>query len=357
MNRAAFITLALLASASRLSAQTVPPVEAAPAATAPASPAPAAPAAAAPAPAEAAPAAPPPPAAAAAAPADPAAPAPAAPASAAPPAAPSDAAVAPAPAAAPATDAHAADRLRSYQSPERAQLMAGRAALLRDRRYVPPVREEAPIVHGDPRARWTLALTVDSLFYDDSSYDAFDDDDVAAQLGLWASYDIAQLSVRTALALELGIGSEAEQEVIWSGTLDTALEAQTFWAAASVRYALFSWLEPQLRAAAGATRVAIEFTTPDDRTFEDAGASAFGSLGAGLMLHTPPQTFENAKGEFASFTLGVLIEGGYALRSGFDVDVEPARQPGKNAIPITQASLGELALSGPYVRSSLLLRF
>ncbi len=44
---------------------------------------------------------------------------------------------------------------------------------------------------------------------DEPSYDAFDDDDVAAQLGLWASYDIAQLSPRTVLALELGIGSEA----------------------------------------------------------------------------------------------------------------------------------------------------
>jgi hypothetical protein len=119
---------------------------------------------------------------------------------------------------------------------------------------------------------------------------------------------------------------------------------------------LFSWLDPQLRASAGVTRLAFELDTlGDSGTFDDHAASGFGALGAGVMLHTPAGILENRHGEFASFSFGVLVEGGYALRSG--VVVNPSQKASAHAIPITQAELGELALSGPYVRSSVLVRF
>jgi hypothetical protein len=248
----------------------------------------------------------------------------------------------------------------ALDSTEQADLVQGRAALLRDRRYaqrdVAPSEAEAPVRHGDPRARWTLALSLDSVFYTDSGYDLFDDDNVASRLGVWAGYDLVQLTPRAVLAVELGFGAEAQEQPIWDGVLVTTFESQTFSAGASVRYALFSWLDPQLRASAGVTRVAFELDTlGDSGTFDDHAASAFGALGAGVMLHTPAAMLENRRGEFASFSFGVLIEGGYALRSS--VDVNPTQATSDHAIPITQAALGELALSGPYVRSSVLVRF
>jgi hypothetical protein len=256
-------------------------------------------------------------------------------------------------------------RFPSYHSPpidsaEQADLVQGRAALLRDRRYaqrdVAPSEAEAPVRHGDPRSRWALALSLDSVFYTDAGYDLFDDDNVGTRLGLWAGYDLVQLSPRAVLAVELGFGAESQEEGVWQGALQTTFESQTFSAGASVRYSVFSWLDPQLRASAGVTRLAFELDTfGDSGTFEDHAASAFGALGAGVMLHTPAGVFENRRGEFASFSLGVLIEGGYALRSS--VEVNPTQKARDHAIPITQAALGELALSGPYVRSSVLVRF
>jgi hypothetical protein len=73
------------------------------------------------------------------------------------------------------------------------------------------------------------------------------------------------------------------------------------------------------------------------------------------MFHTPPGVFENRRGNFASFGFGLLVEAGYAVRQS--VDLAPARSSASHAIPITQAGLGELALSGPYIRTSLLVRF
>jgi hypothetical protein len=243
----------------------------------------------------------------------------------------------------------------ALSSAEQAELAQRRAELLRDRRDAH--RDVAPPVHhGDPRARWTLALSLDSVFYADAGYDLFDDDNVASRLGVWAGYDLVQLSPRAVLAVELGFGAEANEQGIWQGALRTTFESQTFSGGASLRYALFSWLDPQLRASAGVTRLAFELDTlGDSGTFEDHAASGFGALGAGVMLHTPAGIFENQRGEFASFSFGLLIEGGYALRSS--VDVNPSQRTSAHAIPITQARLGELALSGPYVRSSLLVRF
>ncbi|HET6340263.1 MAG TPA: hypothetical protein VFG30_43945 [Polyangiales bacterium] len=244
-------------------------------------------------------------------------------------------------------------------SAEQADIVSGRAALLRDRRFTPQTVDtaevEPPVRHGDPRARWTVALSLDSVFYTDVGYDLFDDDNVSTRLGVWAGYDIAELAPRTTLAIELGFGAEAQEQGIWQGALRTQLESQTFSAGASLRYALFSWLDPQLRASTGITRIAFELESDDSNSFDDHALSGFGALSAGVLVHTPAQLLENRRGEFASLNIGLLIEGGYALRSS--VNVDPTRKAADHAIPITEAELGELALSGPYVRSSVVVRF
>jgi hypothetical protein len=220
---------------------------------------------------------------------------------------------------------------------------------------IPPAIAAEAGQHGDPRARWTLALNVDSVFYTSRSYDLFDDDNVAPRVGLWAGYDLAQLSPRVVFAVELGFGAETQEQAAWQGALGTQLESQTFSAGASVRYAWLSWLDPQLRASGGVTRLAFELTTDDNDAYEADAVSGFAALGAGFLVHTPARMFESKRGEFASLSLGFLIEGGYALRSS--VEVEPSHDRSAHAIAIAQTGLGTLALSGPYVRSSVLVRF
>jgi hypothetical protein len=261
-----------------------------------------------------------------------------------------------APASEPAHAAAPSSKFRPLTPEERQQIAAEREAIARERRARgEKVDEPDEPVHGDPRARWTLAISIDSMFYTDSGYDLFDDDDVASRLGLWAGFDFLQLSPQAALAVELGVGADSEKEAIWQGVINSKLESVTASAGLSLRYALLPWLDPQLRATGGVTRFTFQFDASEAETYDDDALSGFGALSAGFMFHTPAGVFENRRGNFASFGFGLLVEGGYALRQS--IDLAPARGAASHAIPITQAGLGELALSGPYVRTSLLVRF
>jgi hypothetical protein len=236
-------------------------------------------------------------------------------------------------------------------------LVAGREQLLHDRRFAsqPEPEAERRATDEEARPRYSLALSIDSLFRDDPGYDLFDDNDVSTCLGLWASYDLVQVAPRTVLAIEVGAGFESQEQALWQGLLETELDSQTFSAGVSLRYALLSWLDPQLRAAGGLSLFQFDLNTQNEGNFEDHAVSGFGSLGAGVLLHTPERLFESKQGTFASFEFGFLIEGGYALRSPVELELE--RETSPLAIELTQASLGELALGGPYIRSSLLVRF
>lgn len=242
---------------------------------------------------------------------------------------------------------------------QRARIEAQRAALLRDPRFTPQTSDAAkvdePVLHGDPRARWTIGVSLDSVFYTDAGYDYFDHDNVSPRFGGWAAYDLAELAPRLTLAVEVGFGIESHEQGNWEGALRTELDSQTFSGGVGLRYALAPWLDPQVRVSGGVTRLAFSLDTPDSGRFEDRALSGFGALGAGVLLHTPAQLFENRRGQFSSVSVGVLVEGGYALRSSLDVTL--SRSASDHAIPITEANLGELALSGPYIRSSVVVRF
>jgi hypothetical protein len=209
----------------------------------------------------------------------------------------------------------------------------------------------------EAQARYTVALSVDALWSSDDGYALFAEDEVATQLGLWVGADLVQLAPTLVFAAELGFATESQEAVaLWSGTMDTQLQSDTFLAGVSLKLPLLSWLVPQVRVSGGVSLLAIELSTTRDGTFEDRAVSPFAALGAGFLLQTPSRQFENRQGQFASLALGLLIEGGYALRAPVDLSLERtggAAQP----IAVRDASLGELALSGPYVRTSLLVRF
>ncbi len=212
----------------------------------------------------------------------------------------------------------------------------------------------SPVVHGDAGAPFAVGFSVDAVFYHDKGYDLFANDDVTPRFGLWAGYDVLKLTDHLFMAAELGWGVEHEKQDGVLGALHTDLVSHTFDAAASLRYVLFPWLQPQARLSAGATWLTAELQSDGEATNRDHAVSPIVTLGGGFLLRTPPRLFETNDGRLASASVGVQVEGGYALRGSASF----ALGDGHGAqIPLRQAELGELTLSGPYVRTSLVTRF
>lgn len=225
----------------------------------------------------------------------------------------------------------------------------------------PPVEQRvephaAPVDARAARARWTIAVSADTLFMSDPGYAFFSEDDVSSRLGIWLGADVVDFGERCVLGVEIGIGTERDQsDDVWDGDVETELRSTTLQAGASLKFPVLPWLVPQVRLAGGASLLSMEVDTSRDEPFEDDAVSPFGTLGAGVALQTPSQLFANRSGEFASLSFGFLIEGGYGLRAPakFQLKTEASGKP----IPVTDAELGELALAGPYVRTSVVVRF
>ena len=79
--------------------------------------------------------------------------------------------------------------------------------------------------------------------------------------------------------------------------------------------------------------------------FEDSGLEPFVRIGAGVSV-------EHALGP--PIAAGLLAEGGMTLARAAKVELDPTDAPD---IPTHEASLGQLALSGPYLRFAALVRF
>jgi hypothetical protein len=92
-----------------------------------------------------------------------------------------------------------------------------------------------------------------------------------------------------------------------------------------------------------------------DRLLPDA-TLPFASFGAGLTLRTPTRVFEDRGGRMASLSVGLMVEGGYALRAPLELNLD-GPGPGDGDIALSEGSLGELSRSGPYVRTSIVLRY
>lgn len=215
---------------------------------------------------------------------------------------------------------------------------------------------ERPRVYGDARAPFMIGLDVDVLFRHDVGFRYFDGGETSLRLGAFASYDVLELAPSVHLGVELGAGFEHDTApgLLGSG-VKADLDSQTVHGGVSVRWDALSVLSPFARATGGASFFQLSFGDNTPALDTSHATSGFGTLGAGVLLHTPPRAFENRNGDLASFGLGVLIEGGYALRSPADFALHTTSDP--HAITVVDASLGRLTLSAPYLRLSFLIRF
>jgi hypothetical protein len=143
------------------------------------------------------------------------------------------------------------------------------------------------------------------------------------------------------------------------GQIDTQLVTSSIHLGLTLRYAIEPWLQPQVRAAAGLSvlEMRLKCMENNERTeFDDKDLSPFASVGGGLFLRTPTRLFETQNGDFASLSLGVLVEGGYTLAQAASFSLQP-KDDRTNAITLKSAELGKLDRSGPYLRISLVVRF
>ena len=220
----------------------------------------------------------------------------------------------------------------------------------------PPLRiePEPARVRGDAGAAIAIGLALEQDWNLDQGYDLFGEDEVAPRIALWFAHDLLALGERTILAGEIGVGSGRDTTSGEFDGMETTLRNTRLQVAAYLRHLIWPVFQPHLRLAGHVAFVEAELDFGDEK-YADDGVSGGGSLGAGFTVGTPTRLFENHQGEFASLSIGVLLEGGYLLASPVSFDLvadEPA-----DRIEVRTASLGELALSGPYFRSSFLVRF
>jgi hypothetical protein len=241
------------------------------------------------------------------------------------------------------------ERLRALIAAERSQPGAA-----------PPAEPEpaGPRQYGDAGAAIAIGVSFDTPFYTKASYDLFADKDVANRFGVWAAHDIAALRSDTFVALELGWGTEHEQDAnLRAGTLSTELTTQAFYGGAQLRYVPLPWLQPHARIAGGAQYVRMQLTSSSPAvTFKDNGVTPFGSLGLGVTLRSPSRLFEDLRGHLASLSVGLMLEGGYTVAKALDLSLS-GPGPGARGVPIVEPKLGHLERSGPYARASIVVRF
>lgn len=208
-------------------------------------------------------------------------------------------------------------------------------------------------------ARIGLGLEINTVWNTDPGFDLFSEDDVSTQVGVWFSYDLLQITKKLTLAGEIGCsigGVERKPQDDLNFTWE--MNSVKPYLAANLRYSVFSWMHPHIRLAGGALFETIEYRLRDQgpyKTKSENEVSGLGTLGAGVTFRTPTSMFESDDGAFASLSLGLLIEAGYTVASSMSMTLD--NKHGEDPIETRTAELGELDLSGPYIRTSVLVRF
>jgi hypothetical protein len=240
-----------------------------------------------------------------------------------------------------------------------AALIKARLKALREQRAPGSASRELEPASVDTRANYAIGLSGDTLFRSERDRLFFGTDDSSTRFGLWAGADLLRLGDYATLGVELGVGTETSRprdEPALTNQLEAELEGNTLLGGVSLRFALLPWLLPQLRIAGGASLFEMEIDVESDGVFVDRAVSPFGSLGAGVLLQTPPGTFTNREGNFGSLSFGMLVEGGYGIRRPIRFELK-SKSESVQPIEVIGAELGELKLSGPYLRISLVTRF
>lgn len=216
--------------------------------------------------------------------------------------------------------------------------------------------EPAAVRHGDAGAAIAVGLSIELPWHTEHNFDLFSSNDIGERFGLWATYDVLSLGERAFVAAGAGFDVESiESKNLLGGALDTTLTATVLYGTAVARYVPTDWIQPHVRLSAGAQLVRSELAF-GDVAFRNNGDLPFGSLGAGFTLRSPTRLFESSRGELASLSVGVMIEGGYTLAQPLEMKVDGSG-PDDRDIALIESDLGELDRSGPFMRISLVARF
>jgi hypothetical protein len=210
---------------------------------------------------------------------------------------------------------------------------------------------------GPVHSRFNAAVNWDSVWYTGKSFDFFSEQNNATSPGVSIGYAIL-MDEPISLVPELGWSTnKVSQENLFGGAIShTELRTHNAYGGLSFRVGILSFLEAHARVAAGASFLKASLRTGTESTeFATDGISPYATAGGGVTLHSPSRTFETQNGSLRSLVAGVTLEGGYQLGGSLDITPTPTGDTGR--IPTTYMSFGVLERSGPYVRTSLVLRF
>jgi hypothetical protein len=219
-----------------------------------------------------------------------------------------------------------------------------------------PAPQPEPVRHGDAGAALAVGLSLELPWHTESTFDLFSENDVGQRYGLWATYDLLALGESAFLAAGAGFDVEQmEVDNLFASSLDTELSAVVLYGTAVVRYVPMDWLQPHARLSLGGQFVRSRLSF-GDAYYQNDGDLPFGSLGAGFTLRTPTRLFESRRGEMASLSFGIMVEGGYALVSALEMKVD-GHGPDDRDIALIESDIEDLDRSGPFMRMSLVARF
>jgi hypothetical protein len=154
------------------------------------------------------------------------------------------------------------------------------------------------------------------------------------------------------LGVELGWATERESsDALMGGMLSTDLYTHAVHGGVQLRYTPHDWIEPQLRLVGGGEFWKAHLRFRKIPRVEHVEVAPFGAATLGVLLRTPAGQLGK---ELGSASLGVLVEGGYALVAPYEMPLEV--DDGESAIPVDRPDLGDLDRSGPLLRISAVLR-
>jgi hypothetical protein len=201
-----------------------------------------------------------------------------------------------------------------------------------------------------------LGPVIETVWRRDRSFDLFSSADARTSLGAYIGY--AVLDGTVAIEPQLGIATASSSATgLFGGAISrTDLDESMLYAGVAVRWALLSFLEPEVRGALGGTKLQASVRPeagPSPMTADET--VPFASIGLGLTLRTPAGAFESRSGSLRSVALGATVEAGYVAVKSFDLTPTPSLEAPR--IRTRDADLGTLELSGPYTRLAFFLRF
>jgi hypothetical protein len=207
-----------------------------------------------------------------------------------------------------------------------------------------------------PVSHFNVGLAVDSLFYTQQAFGLFSTNDVFTSVDGSVGFSIP-LSDPWTLVPEVGFAyGSADGDPSFGGAVtDAKLKTWRPHAGVRVRYLLLPWLEPHARLAAGVDRT-IATVRPDvSEELQGANTTWFGSLGAGITVHTKAGGFGRGSGGARTLIIGGTLEGGYSFAPSLDLNLAP--EGAAPRLQTSNTSLGSLGRSAPYIRVALDLRF